>query len=64
MKDAIILTNENHTAIRVALMQSIREYYRLRRFPGVTKSVKEAVAALRVIRNSSKLESTPFSFVK
>ena len=64
MKETTTLTNGQHIAIRVALMQSIRSYYKTRRFVGNRESVRDAISALRLIRNTDKLEATEYTFSK
>jgi hypothetical protein len=59
-KENTTLTDAHHIAIRSALVVSIRDSWKLRRFPHSRKSVKDAVSTLRLVRNSWKLESTPW----
>jgi hypothetical protein len=58
------LTNGHHIAIRVALMQSIRGYFKVRHLVNNRESITDAISALRLIRNSDKLEATEYTFAK
>jgi|688.fasta_scaffold294147_5 hypothetical protein len=64
MKDTITLDHGHHIAIRVALMQHIRTQFGIRRLLNNRESITDAISALRLVRNSDKLESTPYSFKK
>jgi hypothetical protein len=64
MKDTITLDTSHHIAIRIALMQSIRTHLQIRHLLNNRESIRDAISALRLVRNSDKLESTPYSFKK
>jgi hypothetical protein len=55
------LTDKHHIALRSALVVSIRDSWKLRRFPHSRQSVKDAISTLRLVRNSWKLEATPWT---
>jgi hypothetical protein len=55
------LKNKHHIAIRVALVSSIRKDWKLRQDQDVRQLIKDSICTLRLVRNSWKLESTPWS---
>ena len=57
-----MLTDAHHIAIRVGLVNTIRNTWPHRRFDTSRDIVKNAVSTLRLVRNSWKLESTPWKF--
>jgi|688.fasta_scaffold01323_29 hypothetical protein len=60
-KENTTLTDAHHVAIRVGLANSIRNSWRHRKYDTSRQIVKDAVSTLRLVRNSWKLEATPWT---